>query len=119
MDEDHTRLSMIQLKNVVRVAALPAYRQVESFPDGVVVADEIALDFDSHCKWALEGYKAPNLTAEQRSSLISLDALLSRMSDEHNEDLWTEDALRSLPEWDEVRDKAEKILDAFGWSIEE
>jgi hypothetical protein len=119
MSENLTALNMIQLEQAVRVAALPAYRQIESFPQGVVVADEIALDFDNWCKWVLGGKDAPPLTNEQRSSLISLDSRLSKMSGEHNADLWTEDALRCRPEWDDVRDEARKILDSFGWPIDE
>lgn len=118
MGENFQELNMIQLEQVVRVAALPAFRQLESFPDGVVVADEIALDFDNWCKWALDGFDAPSLTDEQRSSLAALDSRFDRMSGEHNPDLWTDDALQCRPEWDEVRDDASRVLDAFGWSID-
>jgi hypothetical protein len=117
MDENLTYLNMLQLEHVVRIAALPAIRQIESFPPGVVVADEIALDFDNWCHWALEGFAAPQLTTEQRSSLISLDTLFNNMSAEQNDDLWTEDALHHRPEWDHVRDEASRILHVFGWSI--
>ena len=118
MDEELTRLSMILLRDIVRIAALPGYLQIESFPSQVVAADEIALDFDTHCMWALEGLGAPALTKEQEASLIALDARLDRMSNEHNPSLWTDDALRHHPEWDDVRADARRILDAFGWSID-
>ena len=119
MNENLTKLNMMQLEKAVRIAALPAYRQIEGFPKGVVVADEIALDFDNWCGWALEGQGAPPLTVEQRSALTSLNARLNRMSAEHDADLWTEDSLRCRPEWDEVRDEARRILDNFGWSIDQ
>jgi hypothetical protein len=119
MDENITKLNMIQLEQTVRVAALPAYRQIESFPEYVVVADEIALDFDNWCRWALKGVAAPLLTDEQRSSLVALDSRLEEMSGESNADLWTDDALQCRPEWDDVREDAHRILDAFGWSIDE
>jgi hypothetical protein len=41
------------------------------------------------------------------------------MSGEDNADLWTEDAIRFRAEWDEVREKARRILDVFGWSSDE
>jgi hypothetical protein len=118
-DDTHTRDAMVLLEQVVRVAALPAERQIESFPSFCVVADEIALDYDNCCGWALEGYKAPVLTDEQRSSLVALDERLNRMSGKHNAELWTDEALRCSPEWDEVRKDARRIMDSFGWSMED
>jgi hypothetical protein len=113
-----TDMNMIQLEKVVRIAALPGDQQIAILPKGVVVADEIALDFDNWCRWALNGSEAPTLTDEQRSCLASLDQRLEEMSGEHNAELWTEDALRIRPEWDEVRREARKILELFGWSID-
>ena len=110
---------MIQLERSVRVAALPAYRQIESFPPNVDIPFEIADDFDNWCRWALAGVDAPQLTNEQRSALIGLNKRLDEMSGQEHEELWTEDALRCRPEWDEVRDEARKILDLFGWAIED
>ena len=119
MNEDLSHLNMKQLKYVVRMASFPAYIQIESFPSQVVVADEIAIDFDNWCRWALQGADAPPLTEEQRSSLIALNSRLDRMSGEHNAELWTDEALRYNSEWDDVRNDARRILDAFGWSIDE
>ncbi len=119
MKEDITGLCMIQLELVVRVAALPAEEQIKSFPKSVVVADEIALDYDHWCRWALEGQNAPQLTDEQRSGLIAFDSRFERMSGERNAHLWTEDALRYRHEWNEVRQDAQTILNLFGWSVDE
>ena len=102
-------------KRAVRVASLPADRQFECFPPIADIPFEIADDFDNWCRWALEGYKAPRLTSEQRSCLIALDKRLDEMSGESHSHLWTEDALRGRPEWDAVREDARKILDLFGW----
>lgn len=113
------KLNMIQLKKAVRVAALPAHRQIESFPPSVDIPFEIADEFDNWCRWALRGAHAPQLTDQQRSALIALDKRLDEMSGEEHAELWSEDALRSRPEWDEVRDEAREILDLFGWAIED
>jgi hypothetical protein len=114
-----TRLNMIQLEIVVRIAALPADQQIAALPRGVVVADEIALDFDNYCQWALKGCDAPELTDEQRTRLISLDGLFDDMTRRRKAKLWTEDAMRTRPEWAAVREEATKILEAFGWPINE
>ena len=117
MSSNITDLSMRQLEQSVRVAALPAYRQIESFPIGVDVPFEIADDFGNWCQWVLNAADV-RLTNQQRSCLISLDTRLNRMSGEDNADLWTEDALRSRPEWEEVRSEALDLLDLFEWPEE-
>jgi hypothetical protein len=118
MSNDITRLNMIQLEKSVRVASLPADRQFESFPRDVDIPFEIADEFSNWCRWALGGVDAPQLTNEQRSCLIALDRRFDEMSGEENAHLWTEDALRCRPEWDEAREEARKILDLFEWEIE-
>jgi hypothetical protein len=111
------QLNMIQLRRSVRLAALPADEQIASFPNGAAIEEEIAIDFDSYCQWALEGYQAPDLSHEQRTSLLALNTRLERMSGEQNADLWTNDALRTRVEWEQVRKDARKILDVFGWTM--
>lgn len=113
------KLNMSQLLKSVRRAALPAEEQIASFPNGVAIEDEIAIDFDSYCQWALEGYQAPKLSNEQRTSLLALNTRLDEMSGQQNADLWTDDALRTRAEWEQVRSDARKILDVFGWSMSE
>src|SRR6188768_2927299 len=97
MDDNYTALGMIQLKLTVRAAALPACRQIENYPSFCVVADEIVLDYGNWCSWALNGHQAPQLTSEQRASLTALDEQMTAMSNEHNPDLWTDEALQSNP----------------------
>jgi hypothetical protein len=113
-----TDLNMKLLEQAVRVAALPADRQLESLPNGVDKPFEIADDFCNSCRWALKGMDAPSLTDEQRSRLIALNEWFEEMGSRHD-GLGTEDAVRSRPEWEEARRQARMILDAFGWSIDE
>jgi hypothetical protein len=113
------KLNMTQLRKSVQLAALPAEEQIASFPKGVAIEDEIAIDFDSYCQWALEGYQAPDLSSEQRSSLLALNTRLDQMSGQKNADLWTDDALRTRAEWEQVRNDARKILAVFGWPMGE
>ncbi len=119
MTDEITKLNMMQLEKAVRVAALPACQQINSFPPNVDIPFEIADDFDNWCRWVLGGKDAPELTNEQRSCLIALNRRLDEMSGEENADLWTEDALRCRPEWEEVREDARRILELFGWAIED
>jgi hypothetical protein len=116
VSDDHTELSLIQLRLAVRGAALPADQQLDSFPQGCDASYEVASDFGHWCNWALRGYQAPTLTEEQRASLTALDDRLSRMSGPQNAHLWTDWALRTHPNWAEVRDDARRILISFGWS---
>jgi hypothetical protein len=41
------------------------------------------------------------------------------MSGEDNAQLWTDEALRSRPEWEEVRRRARNALGLFGWPVED
>ncbi len=117
MSDDVTELNLMQLRKALQQAALPANRQIDRLKD-FDVSFEIADDFDIVCRWALNTTDA-RLTEEQRSRLAALDARLDKMSGELNADLWTDDALRSRPEWEEVRRNARTILELFQWPIED
>jgi hypothetical protein len=108
---------MIQLRRALQQAALPAERQIERLK-GFDVPHEIADDVYNQTLWVLQCSDV-TLTDEQRSSLAALDALTNGMSGEQNAELWTDDALRSRPEWDEVRREARKILELFQWPLED
>ena len=117
MSENITELNMILLRKGLQQAALPADRQIARLK-GYDVPFEVADDVYQHTLWVLQ-CKDVRLTEEQRSNLLALDAHTSSMSGEHNAELWTDDALRSRPEWEEVRRQARKILELFQWPIED
>ncbi len=116
MGQRITDLNLKQLRIALQQAALPAERQIARLR-GFDVAFEVADDFDNWCRWALASADL-KLTEEQRSRLSALNRRLDQMSGEHNAELWTEDALRSRPEWEEVRREAREILELFQWPIE-
>ncbi|MFH1022842.1 MAG: hypothetical protein V1809_05590 [Planctomycetota bacterium] len=89
----------------LRRLSLPAEGQLASLPDGCCKADELALDFDNF--WRTESVVIP---AEAKSLVVELDQTLSSMSGSKNAELWTDDALRTRPEWEDVREKARRIL---------
>jgi hypothetical protein len=117
MSENITELNMIQLRRALQQAALPADRQIDRLK-GFDVPFEVADDVGNQILWALQWPDA-KLTDEQRSNLVALDALTTQMSGEQNAELWTDDALRSRPEWEEVRHRARKILKLFQWPLED
>jgi hypothetical protein len=60
------------------------------------------------------GSRWQDRTDARRALLDAIPFALDRMTDQ---ELWTEDSLRSRPEWDEIRDLAMKALDEFGWEL--
>ena len=75
-------------------------------------ADELALELDDIAEAALS--REGPLTPEQRSRIRELDQKLDGMSGVEKADLWTETALRSTKEWEEVRQCAKVALDELG-----
>lgn len=92
----------------------PATVQYSLFPRFVCVADELALNFDERFR-AVSNHE---FTPKQRSLLIALDTALADMSGPENADLWTDTALENNPLWLEIRQKARRALETFGWTLE-
>jgi len=104
---------MLELERAVLALAQPAEVQLTLFADFVCKADELALDFDD----GLSMSRKEQMSSEQRAAIDTLDQLLARMSGEQNAPLWTEEALRSGPVWEEVRSAAKAVAAAFGWTL--
>jgi hypothetical protein len=105
-----------QTIHALQALAAPADIQLARFPDFIEQADELALDFDD----ALSGTdgRGDPLSPAQRSSLARVDEALTRMSGGANSALWTAVALRSAPEWADVRVLAADALRALGAPIQ-
>ncbi|HEY7500553.1 MAG TPA: hypothetical protein VH740_18670 [Vicinamibacterales bacterium] len=87
------------------------------FPEHMMRADDLALDFD-HWASFVRGTYERELSASQLDALAAIDGKLSIMSRDGREfdlDLWTDTALRTSEEWADVRSLALGALDAFGW----
>jgi len=117
MSETTTDPYMRLLRSALQQAAMPAERLITRF-EGFDASYELASDFGNWCSWALDSDDV-KLTDQQRSRIAALDARLEQMSGEHNAELWTDDALRSRPEWENVRRDAREILELFQWPIED
>ena len=107
--ENKQHLNM--LLQSLQLLATDYEQQVKAFPEYVHVPDEIALTFDD--TYALiDSLKQDGLiTATQNEKLRQIDTLLEKMSQDEN--AWTCEALRTLPQWEDVRRLARETLKAF------
>ncbi len=109
-----------QLRWSLQALAAAGSDQRPLFPDSVVTADELALDFD-HWAAVVRGNYETELSTSQTESLAAIDRKLATMSRdgvEFDVELWTEAALRTSEHWTGVRRLAAAGLEAFGWPVE-
>jgi hypothetical protein len=103
-----------QFQWAVQALTQPANVQPTLFPSFVVVADELALDFDNWRR-AFEAHFAESWSSQQRKAVHALDQLLDRMS-RGRPRLWHGKECLKEHRWSEVRQLAGDVLKAFGWS---
>jgi hypothetical protein len=109
-----------QLRRSLRSLGAAGSDQRTLFPDDVVPADQLALDF-GHCALVVRGNDESDLSEGQADALAALEQKLVTMSRdgaEFDAELWTEAALRTSEHWADVRKLARSALEAFGWSVE-
>ena len=100
--------------------AAAGVNQPTLFPEHMMKADDLALDFDHWSSFVRATYER-ELTVTQADALAAIDRKLSTMSRDGREfdlDLWTDAAMRTSDAWSEVRQLAADALDAFGWPID-
>ncbi len=118
LDEDSETAERVlkQLCRSLQLLSSTAQAQISHFPvDWISPADEMALDID---QWAGCVSTYWELSQEQKIRLTALDELLNEMSQPHNADFWTDEAIFIDSRWDEVRNLAKAALVSFGWPIE-
>jgi hypothetical protein len=99
------------LKAVARLA-LPAEDQVTylrrlgSWPS----VDELALELHDVVVLLDQFVDSGWIREQDANAIKALDDLLTRMSGEQNEHLWTEHGLTTAVEWEEVRNRARDIV---------
>ena len=103
-----------QFQWAVQALAQPADVQITLFPSFVVVADELALDFDNW-RQAFDSNFGTSWSPAQREAVEFLDQILDEMSGPNNPELWLHKECLNHPKWSEVRRLAEKVLSAFQW----
>lgn len=102
------------LMTSLQALAAPFETQVAHFPHFVVVADELALNFD-HWLNAVVCNEDLDLTAAQSESLRAIDDLLGSMGGPGGP--WSLDDLRNTAQWRQVRVLARTALSELGWPI--
>ncbi len=107
-----------RLRWSIQALAMPADIQLALYPDFVVKADELALEFD-------ENYELVDRSTFESSQLLALDKLngkLEAMSAEgtdYYEDLWFDESeLFRSNHWEEVRELAIAVLNTLRWPVE-
>ena len=108
---------LTRLRHSLQALAMPADVQLSLFPDFVCKADELALDFD-HWRLCVVTNDDFKLTDQQQALLATLDEQVAAMSEAEHSPLWTEEALRTRPEWANVRRLATETLVAFAWDVD-
>ena len=103
-----------KLKNQVLLFASSADVQVDSYPEGVCVGDESALDFDEALRSA-----RTELAPNQIQAVERLDEYILSVSGADFEDLWLDQTkLRFDERWETIRSLAKEMLVEMGWQYE-
>jgi hypothetical protein len=105
-----------QLKRSLRSLATAGSDQPTLFPDDVIPADQLALEF-GRCARVVRGDDESDLSDDQADALTALEQKLVTMfrdGAEFDAELWTDAALRASEHWAEVRALARSALEAFG-----
>jgi len=105
-----------RLKHSVQLLASSPEIQLQLLPSFVCKADELARDFDLWQEVTLHNYRG-DLNRSQLSALAALDEKLGWLTHDGVKH-WTDEAVRTSREWQEVRCLANRVLDAFGWPAE-
>jgi hypothetical protein len=105
-----------QLRWALQALACDGIQQIQLFPARACKPFELADDFATWANMARSLF-AGLFTPEQLGTLQKIDSSLEKLSRE-DEALWTDDALHSRPEWEELRSMAKVALGSFGWPIE-
>jgi hypothetical protein len=77
-------------------------------PDAV---DELALEFDDAAPLVPQLVAAKAITTEAEHAIHLLDQRLTSMSGREHSQLWTRSALKTAPQWTEIRALARRALD--------
>lgn len=107
----------LRFQHALQALALPADIQLGLFPDFVVKADELALNFDHWWRCVQDGF-GERLNNQQRTLLEAINDQFTQMSGRGNGALWTETAIHENPLWEQIRALAKEALQSFGWPNE-
>jgi hypothetical protein len=105
-----------RLKHSVQLLASSPEVQLQLLPAYVCKADELVLGFDHWREVALHNYRG-ELSADELAALTALDEKLNWLTANGREH-WSDEAVRTSPEWQNIRYLATRVLEIFGWPLE-
>lgn len=112
MDSRDRHLKM--LVESLRLLASPASVQLNSLPEAVVKADELALIF-CDCTRFLPELRENQLVSESFAEQAGeIDEMLAGLSGRQNSSFWTDESVRTSVKWQEVREMAASTLSEAG-----
>jgi len=116
--ETHTEWRLRMLLRDLQALAADPETLIRAYDPRIPVADDLVNDFDAHLELAErcveEGLIAKDMLDKSRVVLEKI----SEMSKRHDPSLWTNNALRTHPDWLEVRRRALEALRAMGYDFE-
>lgn len=108
---NRSNLHLNMLLQSLHLLAASYEQQMQAFPSFVHVPDEVALVFSDAYLFVPELTQACLITTDQSADLAQVEQVLDHMS--QRKEVWTVDALKTSPQWKEVRQLAHKLLDSF------
>jgi|WetSurMetagenome_2_1015567.scaffolds.fasta_scaffold514040_1 hypothetical protein len=103
---------LMSFKYALQALSQDSKTQISLYPDFVVKADELALEFDDSLKPLIDN-RTIKLTSEQLGAIQIINKELSLMSEDKS--LWTEQSLKDRKEWQIIRDLAKNAIKLFNW----
>ncbi|WP_341902875.1 hypothetical protein [Fluviicola taffensis] len=102
-----------QLKWSIQTLSSEADDQLASFPDFVVVTDELLLEFDNWYRVAIGNY--PDIFSDEQLKILKdIDLFIDNLPQE-DLSISIADELKTHPFWKELRILAREALQKFGW----
>ena len=113
-DETRANKAKARMRQAVEKLALPAPKAQSHALQRMQRPDQLAFEFEAAYNGYIDTLRTLP-TPAQLAALQCLDAELLSMSGIESSALWTETSLAKHPQWQRIREFAEKVLDEFGW----
>lgn len=105
-----------QLKWSIQKLSLEADDQLASFPDFVIVTDELLLEYDDWYNVAIKNY--PDFFSDEQINILKKINLFIEELPKEDLNLSVVDELRTYQFWKDLRMLAREALQKFNWTSE-
>ncbi len=89
---------------------------IRAYPPGVRAADDLVNDFDGHLEFVER--QTGSLNAGDLDRVRAVWEKIHEMSGRHDPSLWTDEGLRTRPDWEKVRRLAREALSSMGYDLD-